>query len=188
MPGGGAGLAERRASQIGDESAWRLTFFSFPRFKRIDAQKLSAVFFPGHNYRGHGPPPPAGAVGAGPARDVVIPFAPPPYPPNPSMPAISLPLGQFIAHQLQGKQLLIVPTLQRGNAVLDALASVFLIGSRLQQGDTQKRSCVFFPGHNYRGHGPLPASTAAAAGAGHARDAVFAPGRSTCAAYQVNRT
>ena len=107
MPGGGAGLAERRASRIGDESAWRLTFFSFPRFKRIDAQKLSAVFLPGHNYRGHGPPPPAGAVGAGPARDVVIPFAPPPYPPNPSMPAVSLPLGQFVAHQLQGKQLVL---------------------------------------------------------------------------------
>lgn len=30
-----------------------------------------------------------------------------PYPPNPSMPAVSLPLGQFVAHQLQGKQLVL---------------------------------------------------------------------------------
>ena len=87
MPGGGAGLAERRASRIGDESAWRLTFFSFPRFKRIDAQKLSAVFFPGHNYRGHGPrlPPwPCAWVGAGPAREFVYPWRSTALPSNPS--------------------------------------------------------------------------------------------------------
>jgi hypothetical protein len=65
---------------------------------------------------------------------------------------------------------------------------LILIVPTLQRGNQPKQSGVFLPGHGYRGHGPLlPQAPDFSARAGHARDVVFALGRSACAAYLVNK-
>ena len=47
---------------------------------------------------------------------------------------------------------------------------LLLIGSTPQLRNHPKQSSVLLPGHGYRGHGPLPQTSTAGAGAGHARD------------------
>ena len=68
---------------------------------------------------------------------------------------------------------LIVPTLQRGYAGLDALVSDFRIGVTHQRGDTQNRSPVCFPGMIIAGMGRThPDCARGWKRAGHARDGV----------------